>query len=78
MTFRSDGSHGDVVTIHGKQKVVSEYQLAAIAYNLKRSMSIFGLDELKVRLEALILAILDYFPVRYATAPHNMKIGGFN
>ncbi len=51
----------DYTLLHGKQKVVSEYQLAAIAYNLKRSVSILGLDELKRRLKALILAIFGLF-----------------
>ncbi len=48
----------DYTLLRGKEKVVSEYQLAAIAYNLRRSLSILGLNGVKSKLEALVLAFL--------------------
>ncbi len=66
----------DYTLLHGKQKAVSEYQLAAIAYNLKRSVSILGLDELQRRLKALILAIFGPFSsmVRYSASQYENQI----
>ena len=51
----------DYTLLRGKEKVVSEYQIAAIAYNLKRSVSILGLKGVKERLKALVLAFLKVF-----------------
>ena len=39
----------------GKQNVLSEVNLMMMCYNLRRLMSIFDLNELKARLEKLVL-----------------------
>ena len=45
----------------GKQNVLSEVNLMMMCYNLRRLMSIFDLNELKARLEKLVL----YFFAKY-------------
>ena len=45
--------------LRGKEKVETEYRLAAICYNLSRSMSILGLAGLKERLSTLLMLILN-------------------
>jgi len=47
----------DHTLLMGKEKVVTEYRIAGIAYNLRRSLSILGLAELKRRLNALFFVI---------------------
>ncbi|NNC68720.1 MAG: IS1182 family transposase [Gammaproteobacteria bacterium] len=53
--------HMDHTLLHGKENVITEYRIAALAYNLCRSLSILGGDELIARLKALILTIFDSF-----------------
>ena len=47
----------DHTLVKGKEKVITEYRIAALAYNLRRSVSTLGLKELKKRLKALIFII---------------------
>jgi len=53
--------HMDHTLVRGKEKVITEYRIAAIAYNLCRSLSILGRDTLITRLKALISAFLVIF-----------------
>jgi hypothetical protein len=43
----------------GKEYVLSEVHLLFMIYNLRRSMSVLGLEELKKRLKILIDSIFD-------------------
>jgi transposase len=45
--------------LKGKENVETEFRLAAICYNLNRSMSILGIHALKARLLALICTFID-------------------
>jgi transposase len=49
------------VMVRGRKNVETEYRLAAICYNLQRSLSILGHDTLIKRLETLIRTILGSF-----------------
>jgi len=53
--------HLDHTLVIGKEKVITEYRIAAIAYNLCRSLSILGRNQLIKRLKHLILLIIGYF-----------------
>ena len=44
--------------VKGKQKVEAEYRLTAICYNLLRSLSILGLEKLKIEMKSLIAAYM--------------------
>ncbi|MCB0621343.1 MAG: IS1182 family transposase [Saprospiraceae bacterium] len=46
--------------LKGKQKVGTEFRLAALAYNLLRTRTILGIDDLRKRLQALLALILPY------------------
>ncbi len=45
----------------GKQHVLSEVNLIMICYNLRRLISIFGINELKYKLKGLVLSFLSIF-----------------
>lgn len=47
--------------LKGKSKVEAEYKIVAIAYNLRRIMSILGLKELKKRLRSLFCSFYKHF-----------------
>ena len=56
--------HMDHTLLHGKEKVITEYRIAAIAYNLCRSLSILGREELVKRLKQILLALYNHFRPR--------------
>lgn len=53
--------HIDHTLLKGKENVITEFRITAIAYNLCRSISILGRDGLIRRLKALILIFLKVF-----------------
>jgi len=55
--------HMDHTILRGRNNVISEYRLAAIAYNLCRSLSILGREGLIKRLKALISIVFSLFAV---------------
>ena len=68
--------HMDHALVRGKENVITEYRIAAIAYNLCRSLSILGREGLIKHLKALIQAI--YSLLYYKMPPegyYNTQIG---
>ncbi|NNC67399.1 MAG: IS1182 family transposase [Gammaproteobacteria bacterium] len=53
--------HMDHTILRGKENVITEYRISAIAYNLCRSLSILGRDGLIQRLKPLILSTFSLF-----------------
>lgn len=49
----------DYAHLKSKEKVLSEYSMASILYNLQRLVSIEGMERVKKRLKSLILSIFD-------------------
>lgn len=65
----------DYTLLKGKEKVITEYRLAALAYNLRRSLSILGLEELKRRLKALIFTIFSLWCILNHDGVNNNNTG---
>ena len=55
---------GYYTLLRGKEKVDGEYSLLACCYNIRRSMSIFGVLELLERLEGRFSGLLSVFRLR--------------
>ena len=53
--------HIDHTLVKGKENVITEYRIAALVYNLYRSLSILGQEGLIKRLKALISSIFGLF-----------------
>lgn len=64
----------DHTLLKGREKVITEYRIAALAYNLRRSLSILGWEGIKKRLNALVFVI---FSIWRFISVHDTSNKGF-